>query len=162
MHPNEQLLRQFYDALQQRDYQTISEIYHPEVEFHDNAFGHLRGRRAGAMWHMLLSNVSEEAPLEFRFANIQAGDQKGSGELEAFYKFTLTGRAVHNKIRGNFEFQDGKIIRHHDQFDFWRWSRQAFGLTGVLLGWTPFFKRKFQREVNKRLDKFMAKHPAYA
>lgn len=161
MHPNEQLLRQFYTALQNKDYEGIKAIYHPDIKFWDNAFGQLRGNRAGAMWHMLLSNVSEESPLEFRFANIKADDTQGSGELEAFYNFSLTGRAVHNKIRGTFQFQNGKIIRQRDEFNFWRWARQAFGLTGLLLGWTPFFKQKFQREVNKRLDKFMAKHPEY-
>ncbi len=162
MHPHEQLLRQFYAALQNKDHESIRKLYHPEVEFYDHAFGHLGGKRASAMWHMLLSNISEESPLEFRFTNIKADDTQGSGELEAFYNFSLTGRAVHNKIRGTFHFQDGKIIRQRDEFNFWRWSRQAFGFTGLLLGWTPFFKQKFQGEVNKRLDKFIAKHPEYA
>ena len=33
-----------------------------------------------------------------------------------------------------YEFKDGKIIKHTDKFDFYRWSRQALGLMGWVLG----------------------------
>jgi hypothetical protein len=41
-----------------------------------------------------------------------------------------------------FYFQDGLIIRHTDDFDIWKWSKQALGLTGYLFGWTGFMQNK--------------------
>ena len=32
---------------------------------------------------------------------------------------------VNNDISATLEFKDGKIFRHRDSFDFWRWSRQS-------------------------------------
>ena len=53
--------------------------------------------------------------------------------------------------------QDGKIIDHTDTFDFYRWARMAFGVKGILLGWTPFFKSKVQLTVKKALAKFTSR-----
>jgi hypothetical protein len=45
-------------------------------------------------------------------------------------------------ISAQFYFQDGLIIRHTDDFDIWKWSKQALGLTGYLFGWTGFMQNK--------------------
>jgi hypothetical protein len=63
-------------------------------------------------------------------------------------------------IDADFEFKDGKIFRHRDHFDFWRWSRMALGTSGLLLGWTPFLKNKVQTTAKARLRKFMEKQGA--
>ena len=39
----------------------------------------------------------------------------------ATYTFSATGRTVVNRIRARFDFRDGKIVRHVDSFDLWRW-----------------------------------------
>jgi hypothetical protein len=39
----------------------------------------------------------------------------------------------------------------------WKWTKQAMGAPGYLLGWTPFFKNKIQATTNSRLDKFIEK-----
>jgi len=41
-------------------------------------------------------------------------------------------------------------------FDFWAWSRQALGLPGWLLGWTPWLRRKVRATAARNLAKFMA------
>jgi hypothetical protein len=51
-------------------------------------------------------------------------------------------RPVVNRISAQFYFQDGLIIRHTDDFDIWKWSKQALGLTGYLFGWTGFMQNK--------------------
>ena len=66
---------------------------------------------------------------------------------------------MHNIIDAEFEFKDGKIFRHDDQFDFWRWSRQALGPAGLLLGWTPILRNKVQKTARKGLEDFIAKNP---
>ena len=72
--------------------------------------------------------------------------------------FSLT---VHNIIDAEFEFRDGLILRHKDTFDLWRWTRQALGATGVLLGWTPMVQNKVRAQGGGGLIKFIAEHPEY-
>ncbi|MBI3131960.1 MAG: hypothetical protein HYZ13_11595 [Acidobacteria bacterium] len=60
-------------------------------------------------------------------------------------------------LEAQFGFHEGKILAHRDQFDMWKWSRQAVGLPGLLLGWSPFLKKKIQVEARMQLAKYMAK-----
>jgi hypothetical protein len=53
-------------------------------------------------------------------------------------------------------FRDGKICEHHDSFDLWRWSRQALGFKGLLLGWTPVVSNAVRAQALKGLKAFQA------
>ncbi|WP_095961315.1 nuclear transport factor 2 family protein [Corallococcus macrosporus] len=152
MHPHAQLITDFYSAFQRRDAQAMAACYHPEVEFSDAAFPGLRRQEPGAMWLMLCERGKD---LELTFRDVQADDHQGRAHWDASYTFSGTGRKVLNRIDAEFEFRDGKIVRHRDDFDFWTWSRQALGPAGLVLGWTPFLKKKVQAKARKSLDIFM-------
>ena len=64
---------------------------------------------------------------------------------------------MENIIRASFKVADGKIVEHSDAFDFWRWSRQALGTPGLLLGWSSFLQKKVQGQAAKSLDEYEAK-----
>src|SRR5690606_18792058 len=99
--------------------------------------------------------------LRVEFSGVHAGEATGRAHWEAHYTFSRTGRRVHNVIEASFEFRDGKIIRHVDRFSFPRWARQAFGLTGWLLGWTPFLRHKVRETAMKGLWRFVEQHAEY-
>ena len=104
------------------------------------------------MWRMLTGRAED---LEVRLDEHEAGDETGSAHWLADYTFR-TGRKVHNDIRAEFVFRDGLIAEHRDSFSFHRWSRQALGPPGLLLGWTPIVRGKVQKEARAGLDEFMA------
>jgi hypothetical protein len=54
-------------------------------------------------------------------------------------------------------FKNGKIVRHRDQFNLWKWARQALGLKGLLLGWTPFLQNAVRAQAAKGLTIFRSK-----
>src|SRR5579859_558774 len=108
MHPNEQLLENFYNAFAARD-----------------------------------------------------DDASGRAHWEAWYTFSSTGRKVHNVIDAEFQFQAGRIAAHRDRFNFWAWSSQALGPSGLLLGWTPVVHNRVRATARGRLDRFIAAHPQY-
>ena len=85
-----------------------------------------------------------------------------SAHWEATYRFSATGRLVHNIIDAEFEFDaHGLILRHRDRFDFWRWARQALGAPGLLLGWSPLPARQGARAGGaSNLDRFLAARKA--
>jgi hypothetical protein len=68
--------------------------------------------------------------------------------------FTQTGRPVTNDVRATFRFADGLIAEHVDEFSFHRWSRQALGAPGLLLGWTPLLKASVRRRAAASLASF--------
>ena len=65
--------------------------------------------------------------------------------------------------RRAFAFDDdGRIVRHQDTFDLWRWSRMALGAKGAALGWTPLVKKAIRAQARKSLDAWMARSNAPA
>ena len=147
------LLEKFYAALSNLDPEGMIDCYHDEITFEDPAFGELHDDKARNMWRMLLSN-RQGGDFRIEYSNIIADGVKGSAKLEAYYTFTKTGRKVHNRIKSEFLFKDGKIIKQRDYFDLYRWSRQALGMSGWILGWTFFFRNKLQIQSNRMLLKF--------
>ncbi|WP_394842572.1 nuclear transport factor 2 family protein [Pendulispora brunnea] len=150
---NEQLVDGFYRALAKRDWETMVAAYHPDVHFTDPVFD-LRGARAAGMWRMLCESAKDISVVH---SGVRATEHEGAAHWEATYTFSLTGRRVLNVIDARFEFRDGKILRHVDTFDFWKWAGQALGPTGKLLGWTPFVRGKVRRTANGRLEKFLSR-----
>ena len=151
---NRALITRFYEAFARRDGAAMAACYHPEARFSDPAFPNLRGAEIGAMWTMLCQRAQE---FSLTFRDVQASEERGSAHWEAKYLFSKTGRQVHNIIEAEFAFKDGLIVAHDDRFSFWRWSRQALGLPGVLLGWSAFLRGKVQAEAAKGLAIFQKK-----
>ncbi len=149
---NSELIETFYTSFSNADFKGMVECYHEDIVFEDPAFGKLKGERAAKMWEMLLSQ--KKSDIKISFNSIEATTENGKANWVAEYYYGK--RKVVNNISANFKFKDGKIIEHIDTFDLWKWTKQAMGTTGYLMGWSSFMKNKIQKTVNKRLDKFMA------
>ena len=52
-------------------------------------------------------------------------------------------------------FEDGKIVEHSDAFSVHNWSKQAFGLVGVLFGWNSLFQNKIKNKAKQNLLNFI-------
>ncbi len=152
------VIERFYSAFQRKDWKAMQDCYHSDIWFSDPVFRDLRGGRAKAMWHMLV-NAGKDLTLTFK--NVEVKDNTGSCDWEAFYSFSRTGRKVHNVIHATFEFKDGKIIRHNDSFDLWKWAGMALGTPGKLLGWSSAIRSKIRSTAATNLDRFIADHPEY-
>ena len=135
---NKALLERFYAAFALRDAATMAACYAPAATFVDPVFD-LRGAEIGEMWAMLCARGTD---LRVEVRDIAADRERGEAHWEARYTFSGTGRPVHNVIDATFAFDDdGRIVRHQDTFDLWRWSRMALGAKGAALGWTRSAKR---------------------
>ena len=147
------IIEKFYSAFNNLDAETMASCYHDQIVFEDPAFGVLKEDRAKNMWRMLCDSQKNNN-FKITYSNITVSDDKGSASWEAFYTFSKTGRKVHNIIQANFEFKDGKIIKHTDTFNLYKWSKQALGIKGLLLGHTKYFRGKLILQTNRLLDKF--------
>jgi ketosteroid isomerase-like protein len=147
------IIENFYSAFKNQDVESMVACYHDDIVFEDPAFGVLKGEHAKNMWRMLITSQKGK---EFKvdYSDINSKDDKGNAKWEAQYHFSKTGRPVHNKITAHFEFKDGKIIKHTDNFNLHKWSKQAMGFKGLLIGGTSFFKKKLNQQTNILLTKF--------
>ena len=149
-HPHADLLERFYTAFAKRDAATMAACYADDATFSDPVFPDLDATHVRGMWRML---CERGADLQLEHSGIEADDTTGKAHWEARYTFSATGRKVHNIIDASFTFRDGKITSHKDALDFWRWSRQALGFSGVLLGWTPLVQNKIRRVAGQQLER---------
>ena len=150
--PAADVARQFYQAFSERDAEAMARLYHPHGTFSDPIFGTLNAAEAGAMWRMLLSRART---IVVTSQPLAATGETAVTRWEADYSFSQTGRQVHNVVTANMQMQDGLILRHVDNFDVWAWSRQALGLPGTLLGWTPAMHRKVSASALAGLQKYI-------
>ena len=142
----------FYDAFALGDWHTMSLLYAQHATFSDPVFPNLNADEVRAMWHMLLSRAAD---LSLNY-NIDAESDDGARVVwVARYTFGATGRPVTNRIVTEMRFAAGRIVHQVDRFNFWRWSRQALGLPGLLLGWTPMLRARVSQKAISGLHKFM-------
>lgn len=151
---NEATVRRLYDALVRRDGDAMAACYAADATFEDPAFGRLEGAEVGAMWRMLTARATDLA-VRLDYVYVRA-DGTAAARWVAEYTFARTGRRVRNVGEAELALRDGLIVRHADDFPFWRWSRQALGAPGWLLGWTPLLRSKVRRDARRQLAKAMA------
>lgn len=152
MTANENTIIKFYTAFTNADVAKMCECYHPNVQFRDPAFGLLKGNEVCQMWKMLIER--SKGNLKIEFSEVEANEYLGSALWIASYRFSKTNRKVVNSIAAKFHFQDGLIIKHTDDFDIWKWSKQALGIKGLLLGWTGFMQKKIQEQARISLKMY--------
>lgn len=128
------LIRTFYAALGRRDAAAMLACYGPAVRFSDPVFPELDAAGVAAMWRMLCTRGKDLAVVA---SGIDADAATGRAHWVATYTYSATGHRVENRIDAAFAFRDGRIVRHQDHFDLYRWARQALGVKGTLLGWLP-------------------------
>lgn len=151
MTSNEKTLVEFYTAFTNADASKMCACYDYNIQFRDPAFGLLKGNEVCQMWQMLIEKSKGNIKIEF--SDVKADEYIGSATWIATYKFSKTNRTIINTIHSEFQFKDGLIIKHTDYFDIWKWSKQAFGITGYLLGWTGFFQKKIEQQALASLKK---------
>lgn len=149
MNTNETTITTFYTAFTNADATQMCACYHPKVQFSDPVFGMLKENEVFKMWKMLIERSNGN--LKIDFSDVKADQYTGSAQWIESYRFSKTNRKVVNTIHAQFQFQDGLIIKHTDDFDIWKWAGQALGWKGLLLGWTGYLQKKIQKQARLSL-----------
>jgi len=152
---NTQLITHFYQSFAAKDSDGMLACYAPDVVFTDPAFGRLEGKDAHDMWRMLLSRGGEG--MEIAFGEVRSEGDRATTDWMARYSYGPRRRMVVNEIHAKFRIENGKIIEHTDSFSLWRWSRQALGFNGLLMGWSAYFKARMQETTSAMLNDYQAR-----
>ncbi|PKP26419.1 MAG: nuclear transport factor 2 family protein [Bacteroidetes bacterium HGW-Bacteroidetes-2] len=148
-----EIITQFYDAFVEGNAKNMVFLYDEKIEFEDPAFGKLHGEEAHKMWEMLIKRSNGNLKVSYTIYDVAVNF--AVVHWTATYPFARTGRTVTNHIVANIVLKNHKIIKHTDYFNLWKWSRQALGWKGFLLGWTPFFKNKLQQQTQTLLKDYI-------
>ena len=149
-------IERLYAAFARLDGDAMQAFYASDASFQDEVFTLAGARQIGGMWRMLCEATQAKGRAHWKIETSAVTDR--SAHWDAHYLFSATGRQVLNRIDAEFEFDaSGLISRHRDRFDFWRWSRQALGLTGLLLGWSPFLRNKVRAQAAANLQRYLDK-----
>jgi len=151
---NVALVERFYAAFDRRDHSAMAASYAPTARFSDPVFQALTGPRIGTMWRMLCERATD---LRVECGPVRAAGDAARVEWQAWYTYSATGRRVHNRIAAALSLEQGLIRRHDDVFDLYRWARQALGIKGLALDWTPPVQRAIRRQAIRSLDAFAAR-----
>jgi ketosteroid isomerase-like protein len=148
------VVERFYAALARRDAEDMAACYADDAVFTDPIFGELRGEAVREMWRMLLGRSSGGMTVSVTFLG---GAVDGTTEQVLAvidYTFSRTGKRVRNTIATFMKFSDGRIAQQIDDFNFYAWARQAFGVMGWVAGWMPAFRAKVGAEAAAALARF--------
>ena len=152
MSDSESVAQRFYSAFQRHDGKSMGDLYADSSTFSDPVFPLLRAREVRAMWAMLTERAKD---LSLTFSIEEESSTEARTTWHANYTFSKTGRKVENHITATMETENGLIVRHVDDFSFWRWSSQALGVPGLLLGWTPLLRAKIRTGAQESLRSYM-------
>lgn len=142
-----------YAAMERHDGDAMAACYAPDAIFTDPVFVTLQDGEPQDMWRMLMGR-SRDMTVELVEREASDGD-RGTAHWVARYTFGQTGRRVVNDVRSVFRFTaDGLILDQQDDFDFWRWARQALGTPGLLAGWTPVLQHSVRDKARAGLAAF--------
>lgn len=142
---------QFYEAFMVRDHYTMGLLYADNATFSDPVFPLLNARGVRTMWRMLLTRA-EDLAIEVKIA--EDGPSRAQVDWVAHYTFAATGRPVVNRVHTEMSISVGRIVRQVDSFSLWRWSSQALGARGLLLGWTPAVRTRIRKQAARSLKDF--------
>ena len=148
---------QFYDAFMVRDHYTMGLLYAENATFSDPVFPLLNAHGARTMWAMLLSRAGD---LGIEVNILEDGPARARVQWVARYTFGATGRRVVNRVSSEMAIANGRIVRQVDRFDLWRWARQALGVRGLLLGWTPMVQNAIRKQAAHSLREFARRSAA--
>jgi uncharacterized protein len=149
---NTATIERLYSAMGQHDGEAMAACYAPGATFTDPVFVGLGDGEPQDMWRMLVGRAGD---MTVELVDRTATDARGSAHWVAHYTFGQTGRPVVNDVRSSFRFDGaGLIVDQRDDFDFWRWARQALGPVGLLAGWTPVLKHSVRDKARAGLYAF--------
>ena len=153
MNSNKQIIETFYTGFQQLNADKMNSCYSEDIVFFDPIFGLLRGEEVKSMWQMLCKNATN---FSLTYGNIiELDEEYCTCDWVATYTLSANGKTIVNKIKANMRFENGKIAEHSDAFSVHNWSKQAFGIPGVLFGWNSLFQNKIKNKAKQNLLKFI-------
>lgn len=140
----------FFEAYSRRNTGDMCNRYSSLIYYSDPVFGLLKDEQVIKMWQFRVANSNE---LSLIYGNISdRGDNYYTCEWTATYRFAPTGKKIIHKAKAYMKVEDGIITEHSDAYSFYKWIRQAYGISGWILGWSSVYKKRVRKKLLEQLQ----------
>lgn len=150
-----------YAAFKRLDPAAMQAAYAPGARFSTPLFQLQGAGEIGAMWALLCDAIDRRSldPWRIDIEDVEATAQRGRARWQPHWRIRSSGRVVQGQADAEFSFdKHGRILSHDERFSVWHWSRQALGLRGALLGWTPLWRRQIGAWARQALRDHLPAH----
>ena len=151
----------FYAAFKRLDPAAMRAAYAPGACFSNPLFQLQGTEEIGALWAMVCAAIDRKRVDQWRLevSEVEATAHCGRARCQPHWRIRASGRVVQGVTDAEFSFdRDGRILSHVERFSFWHWSRQALGLRGALLGWTPLWRDRVGAWARQSLRGYLPSH----
>lgn len=153
------LIEKFFEAFKKLDANAMNACYADDIGFYDPMFDLLKGEQVKAMWQMLCKNASNFSLTYTHITDL--GDGYYTCNWEATYLYSITKRKVVNTAKAFFKIENEQIQEHSDAWSLHKWSGQALGYSGKLLGWMGLFRNRIKNTAKKKLLQYIQTNQQY-
>jgi ketosteroid isomerase-like protein len=153
MDSNRELIRTFFSAFQNRNFEAMRNCCNDNLVYFDPLYHFLNGEHVLSMWKCRYAYV-EKFCLEF--SDIVTDDNEYyTIQYHLSYVAEETGKVVNQTIKSYMRVLSGKIVEHSDAFSIHQWSSMVYGTIAKLIGWNRFYQNRLKKNARKKLLKFI-------
>lgn len=149
MDQNEQIIIKFLESFSQRDFDEMNKMYSDEIVYFDPKIGLIREGMVKNLWKNQFENAKN---FSFTYGDVvKVDDEYYTCENLILYRHPQTNRIMKDKRKSFFRMENGKIVEQSDAFKLYGWNRQAFGISGWILGWNTAFQKRVRNKILREL-----------
>ena len=139
----------FFASLKSRNIEKMMEIYHSKIIYSDPLYGLLKQEDVIKRWQLLLEeNVIED----IQIMDIKEyDDEYAMAHWNCTFYYTITQKKVTLSIKSFFKIENNLIIEQSDAYRLSKFISKAYGIKGLLLGWTKFMQHRVKKTALKKI-----------
>jgi limonene-1,2-epoxide hydrolase len=116
---DERVVRDFIDAWNRQDFDRVTALLHPDIDYHNIPMAPMKGREAVAPYLRQLEGCDR---IEWTLTHIASNER--AVLTERIDAFVIRGAPISLPVMGVFEIEDGLIRAWRDYFDLASYQAQ--------------------------------------
>jgi hypothetical protein len=142
------IIDRLFKAFQSKDADAILAAYSAKCQFNHPLIGCMSKDEFSKAVQIFIRETPDYE-LAFQINHVSA--KRVEVEWTMTHIFHLTGRIIKQNGKTTCFLSANSVVRQIDQFDRRIWSRQAMGVTGLVLSFVPGWKSFIERELRNTL-----------
>jgi hypothetical protein len=142
------LVEQLFKAFQSKDTDAIFATYAADCQFDHPLIGRL-SKNEFSMAIRAFMRATPDYELAFQINHTDA--KRVDVEWTITHIFHLTAKVIKQHGTTTCFLSNNRIVQQIDKFDRRAWSRQAMGMTGLVLSFVPGWRSFIERELRRAL-----------
>lgn len=150
---NQELVEKFYRCFEYLDGEGMVSCLAEDTIYNDPIYGIIKGEYAAGLWRMRCKNLVDMKIDIIDFVELDHEYIKCKWNSTFFSR--SSAKQISMTMTSFMKINDQKITEHSDAYRLSDWLAKAYGLTGILFGWSGWMKKREQSRYRTMLEKFV-------